>query len=272
MRQRPDLSAVSAPAAAGAAAWLDVQLPTVEENLALDEALLELAHEGLAATACVRTWMATEPVAVLGSSCRLDDEVDLAACAAAGARVVRRPSGGGTVLLGPGCLMWSVIAPHPAGAPPIETLHAGMLEPLAAAISRELSASDRTAGRRVERRGTSDLALVEDATGGTTVERKVSGNALRVRRSGVLYHGTLLDAFDLALVDRLLRHPPREPDYRGRRPHGDFIANLGLGRETLQRIVREAFNATLPGGAWPRDRVARLVAERYAAHDWTSRL
>ena len=147
-----------------------------------------------------------------------------------------------------------------------------MLDPLAAGISRELTASDRTAGRRVERRGTSDLALVEDATGGTTVERKVSGNALRVRRSGVLYHGTLLDAFDLALVDRLLRHPPREPDYRGRRPHGDFIANLGLGRETLQRIVREAFNATLPGGAWPRDRVARLVAERYAAHDWTSRL
>jgi lipoate-protein ligase A len=100
----------------------------------------------------------------------------------------------------------------------------------------------------------------------------VSGNALRVRRHGVLYHGTLLDSFDLGMVGRVLRHPPREPDYRSRRSHGDFLANLELGRETLERIVRTAFNATISHGDWPRDRVARLVAERYAASDWTSRL
>jgi lipoate-protein ligase A len=269
VRQRPDLSAVAPPAPALPATWLDISLPSAEENLALDEALLELAHEGLATTVCVRTWMAAEPTVVLGSSSRVDEEIDLQVCEAAGVRVVRRPSGGATVVLGPGCLMWSVITPHPAGVPPIEAIHASMLEPLAAAINETLPRVVPHAGWRVARRGTSDLAVSVD---GESPERKVSGNALRVRGHGVLYHGTLLDRFDLGLVGRVLRHPPREPDYRSRRQHGDFLVNLDLGMETLERIVRTAFHATLTHGEWPRDRVARLVTERYGTSDWTSRL
>ncbi len=266
MRQRPDLSAVPPPAPPLPAVWLDISLPTVEENLALDEALLELAHEGRSQATCVRTWMAAEPAVVLGSSSRIDAEIDPQACAAAGVRVVRRPSGGATVVLGPGCLMWSVITPYAEGVPPIEAIHAAMLEPLAAAINDALPTPG---SRRVARRGTSDLAVFTDCD---ATERKVSGNALRVRRHGVLYHGTLLDSFDLGLVGTVLRHPPREPDYRSRRPHGEFLANLGLGRERLEQIVRAAFHATRTHGEWPRDRVARLVAERYGTSEWTSRL
>ena len=242
--------------------WLDVEPDTVEEQLALDEALLEEAHEGLATATVVRTWMAREPVVVVGSSSRLEEEVDLAACRQAGVRVVRRPSGGLTVVLGPGCLMWSVIEPHPAGAPPIDRIHARMLDPLAAALSR-------VAGVRgtVTRRGSSDL-VIEAGDGA----RKVSGNALRVRRHGVLYHGTLLDDFDIGLVERTLRHPPREPEYRARRPHGEFLANLRLGRDVLSAAVREAFVTACSRTVWPQARVARLVAERYACPAWTARL
>ena len=244
------------------AVWLDVKLDSVEEQLALDEALLEEAHEGEASAAVVRTWMASEPVVVVGSSSRVEDEVDLDACRAAGVRVVRRPSGGLTVVLGPGCLMWSVVEPHPAGAPPIERIHARMLDPLAAALSQALSLPGGVA-----RRGSSDLVV-----GGTGGERKVSGNALRVRRHGVLYHGTLLDDFDIGLIERILRHPPREPDYRARRPHREFLANLGLGIRVLEAALREAFAATHVRTTWPQARVARLVAERYASPAWTNRL
>ena len=271
MRQRPDhpTSPLDGSSPAPPAVWLDVTLPSAEQNLALDEALLELAHEGLATTACVRTWMAAEPVVVLGSSSRGDEEIDRLFCETAGVQLVRRPSGGATVVLGPGCLMWSVVTPHPEGVPAIEAIHAAMLEPLAAAINAVLPAVDRPASRRVARRGTSDLAVCTDHD---LTERKVSGNALRVRRHGVLYHGTLLDSFDLGLVAKVLRHPPREPDYRSRRSHDDFLANLGLGRTALEAVVRTAFNATLVEHDWPNERVARLVAERYAANDWTSRL
>lgn len=252
-----------------AAAWLEAGPASVAEQLALDEALLELAHEGLLATACVRTWMAEQPAVVLGSSCRIDAEVDRAACADAGVAILRRPSGGGTVVVGPGCLMWTVVEPHPAGAPPIEAIHAGLLEPLAAAVTAALAAAGGPP-RRVERRGTSDLALADGA--GTGGRRKVSGNALRVRRHGVLYHGTLLDDCDLDLVGRVLRHPPREPDYRAGRPHGEFLANLGLGRAALDRAVRAAFAATTVMTGWPRDRVERLLRDRYASAAWTERL
>jgi lipoate-protein ligase A len=241
--------------------WLGPELDSVEENLALDEALLEAAHEGRLAGGVVRTWMATAPTVVLGSSSRIAAEVDSDACAAEGVRLVRRPSGGLTVVLGPGCLMWSVITPYPEGSPGLEAIHAAMLEPLAAAL--------RSAGRDVHRRGTSDLAVVDAA-----VERKVSGNALRVKRHGVLYHGTLLDAFDLALVGRVLRHPPQEPAYRAGRSHAGFIANLGLGRRRLEAAVREAFRATAAasGGDAFLDRVRQLVGERYRSGDWTNRL
>ena len=263
MRQRraaadpvPEVSTIPC---AAPAVWLEAAPGGVEEQLALDEALLEEAHEGVRTGTVVRTWMAAEPTIVVGSSSRVAEEVDLDACAARGVRVLRRPTGGLAVVLGPGCLMWSVVTHHPQGAPAIDALHAAMLDPLGAAL--------RAAGRAVVRRGSSDLALVD-----ADAERKVSGNALRVRRHGVLYHGTLLDAFDLELVGHVLRHPPREPGYRGGRPHGRFLANLGLGAERLAAAVRSAFNAVERSAAWPRDRVARLVRDRYADAGWTHRL
>jgi lipoate-protein ligase A len=258
VRQRPDESPMNA-APLPAATWLAAGPSTVEEQLALDEALLEEAHEGLVRETVVRTWMATEPTVVLGSSSQIGVEIDLATCQRLGIRVVRRPSGGLTVVLGPGCLMWTVVTHHPLAAPAIEAIHAATLEPLAAAL--------REAGRPVARRGTSDLAVVSEAG-----DRKVAGNALRVRRHGVLYHGTLLDRFDLDLVSQVLRHPPREPDYRGRRPHGTFLANLELGRDRIDAAVRAAFAATSERLTWPQDRVQRLVRERYADPGWTARL
>ena len=159
--------------------------------LALDEALLEEAHEGVRGETVVRTWMATHPVVVVGSSSRVEEEVDVAGCEAAGVPILRRPSGGATVILGPGCVMWSVVTPHPAGVPAMERIHAAMLDPLVGALV--------SAGLPVSRQGTSDLVLaVAAGEGAPATLMKVSGNALRVRRHGVLYHGTLLDRFDLA--------------------------------------------------------------------------
>lgn len=255
MRQRDVAAAPRAPAGA---CWLDAELGGVAENLALDEALLAEAHDEPLHRGVVRTWMAAEPTVVLGSSSRLDEEVDVSACERLGVRVVRRPSGGLTVLLGPGCLTWSVIVRHPQAAPAIDRVHAEMLEPLCAAL--------RAAGRPVLRRGSSDLAVALDG-----VERKVSGNALRVRRHAVLYHGTLLDSLDLTLVARVLRHPPREPGYRAGREHGDFLANLRLGRPALEAAVRAAFGAVESRRDWPGERVAALVRERYSDPAWTCR-
>lgn len=243
----------------GPAFWLDAEPATVAENLALDEALLDEAHEGRLACAVVRTWMAVEPTVVLGSSSQVEREIDLEACHAGGVAVLRRPSGGLTVVIGPGCLMWTVVVPVTPAAPPVDRIHAALLDPLAESLT--------AAGRAVIRRGTSDLAIDVDGS-----VRKVSGNALRVRRQAILYHGTLLDDFDLGLIQRVLRHPPREPGYRAGRDHAAFVANLRLGRVALDAAVRRAFAAEEVRREWPRERVASLVQGRYLDGGWTHRL
>jgi hypothetical protein len=93
-----------------------------------------------------------------------------------------------------------------------------------------------------------------------------------VKKRAVLYHGTFLDAFDLSLIDSLLPHPPREPDYRGSRPHRDFLTNVGLGLGVIREAVREAFGASRVSRWFPRDRVESLLASRYRKADWTERL
>lgn len=247
------------PATAGPACWLDVELPSVAENLALDEALLAEAHDRMPAPTVVRTWMADAPAVVLGSSSRGAAEIDVEACRAAGVPVLRRPSGGLSVVLGPGCLMWTVVTAWTAPALAVDAIHAAILDPLHDAL--------RAAGRNVVRCGSSDLAI--ESRGSL---RKVSGNALRVSRGVVLYHGTLLDTFDLALVGRVLRHPPREPGYRGGRDHGEFLANLALGRGPLEHAVRRAFRAEVRRTDWPRERVAQLLHTRYLDASWTDRI
>src|SRR5713101_1696181 len=87
---------------------LDLTLPTAAENLALDEALL-LDAEAAAGGEVLRLWEWPAFAVVLGSASRLAEDVDEAACLADGVPILRRASGGGTVLLGPGCLCYSLV-------------------------------------------------------------------------------------------------------------------------------------------------------------------
>ena len=242
--------------------WLDESilppLITAAEQLAVDEALLNQAEIGDLTNPVVRTWQATAPAVVLGSSSQLCQEVNRDVCAKLDIPVLRRPSGGATVILGPGCVMWSVITPF-KDKPSLDAIHASMLEPLAAELSK--------AGKSVVREGTSDLVI-------STAEgvKKVSGNALRVRRHSVLYHGTLLDSFPLGLVGQLLQHPPREPQYRMKRQHEEFLANLSIGRKQIDNAVQTAFSAWNTKTTWPSNEVKTLVESRYGQFRWTERL
>ena len=56
--------------------WLSYELSNAAENLALDEALLDEMHDEMLGRCVVRTWMSSEPVVIVGSSSRLQKEVD----------------------------------------------------------------------------------------------------------------------------------------------------------------------------------------------------
>src|SRR5262245_56874304 len=88
--------------------FLDLTLPTPAENLALDEALLVEAEAGRGGES-LRLWEYPRPMVVLGAACRLADDVHEAHCHDANIPILRRSSGGGTVMLGAGCLCFSLV-------------------------------------------------------------------------------------------------------------------------------------------------------------------
>jgi lipoate-protein ligase A len=233
--------------------FLDLTLPSPQENLALDEALLLEAEAGRGGEA-LRLWEWPSPVVVLGSACRLAEDVDEPACAESGVPVVRRSSGGGTVLWGRGCLLYSLVLRFDRDPALTE------IRPSYRHILGRVAEALGVAG--VEYAGVSDLAV-----GG----RKFSGNAQQRKRDHLLHHGTILYDFDLAQVGRYLRVPPRQPEYRAGRAHEEFLCNLDLPAEEVRRRLRAAWGADGRMTGWPAGQVRRLVAEKYALEAWTRR-
>ncbi len=215
---------------------IDRSEPTPDENLAVDESLLaacqaaESRHERSACAQPVevlRFWESARPVVVLGRSGRVDRDVDAAACARADVPVLRRVSGGGAVVLGPGCLNFSLILSLNArpALRDVETSLRIVLSTLARALPVE--------GLHVE--PPADLCWRGD---------KVSGHAQYRTRDALLHHGTILYDMDLALMSALLTEPVRQPAYRARRSHAAFVRNLPLTMDIIKQAVARAWDAT----------------------------
>src|SRR3989338_382174 len=88
--------------------YLDYTHPLPEMNLAIDEALLTFVDDGAAAPV-LRFWESPSYFIVMGYSSPSQHDVHVAACQADGLAILRRCSGGGTVIQGPGCLNYALI-------------------------------------------------------------------------------------------------------------------------------------------------------------------
>lgn len=199
----------------------------IADNLTEEARLLE-EIDGNPSAACLRLWEQPTPAVIVGRSNVIDVEVDVAACAADQVPILQRSSGGGTVVLGPGCLCYALVLP-------ISETHRRLgVTAVTAKIMQQLANALSRPGQPVIVQGVSDLVL--DG-------RKFSGNAQRWRRHALLHHGTVLYDFDLALIGRYLRFPSRVPDYRDKRTHLDFVRNLDLTREEIVERLSRAWNA-----------------------------
>ena len=238
--------------------FLALTRPDPREDLALDEALLRETNDR-GGPGALRIWERPAYCVVLGRANRADLNVNRPACGADGVPVLRRASGGGTVLLGPGALCWSLVLPvgPPRGVP-------GDIPAVTAAIMRRLADAVRplVPGAGVD--GTSDLTV--PGPDGDRV--KVGGNAQRWLKSAVLHHGTLLYRFDLPTIGRYLSDPECQPDYRAGRGHRAFVTNLPVSREELVAALNAAFGATGPPAEAPLGLMRSLYEERYADPAW----
>ncbi len=259
-----------------APACLDLTLPTPAENLACDEALLDAAEAGQGGEV-LRFWEPQEYFVVLGYANRASQEVDLEACRSRGVPVLRRCSGGGAVLQGPGCLNYSVVLriERSAALASITSTNRFILQRHADTLMNLLAQTTEARGQKAEGgRQRSEpptaapLIQVQGFTDLTFGGLKCSGNSQRRRRRYLLFHGTFLLAFDLTLVAALLRFPSRQPAYRQNRSHQDFCTNLGLGANEVKSALQSAWNASQTLESVPLSAINTLAREKYSTTAW----
>jgi len=239
-------------------------LATPEENLAFDEALAVLCEEE--GVESLRFWEPKNYFVVIGYANKIKQETLLENCRARNISVLRRVSGGGTVLQGPGCLNFALALRVPDHGPLVSIPESNQF-----ILKRNARAFIEKCGLAVAVAGQTDLAIEG---------KKFSGNAQRRFRRSLLFHGTFLLNFDLDIMDEFLPMPSRQPAYRQNRSHRDFLMNLGISSETVQRLLAEAWNAVAhtsrschPDSLTKRlpDIVRRLVQEKYGRPEWNEK-
>jgi lipoate-protein ligase A len=148
---------------------------------------------------------------VHGPSCVPENEIILDHCTIDNVPVYERRSGGGTVVLSSGMIIIVVTGEKNGIENPLlifKIIHTSLITVL------------KNHGiTTVVERGISDLAIGD---------KKVLGSSLYMGKKPPFfyYQSSLLVNTDLFLMDRYLKHPPREPDYRSGRDHGAFCTTL----------------------------------------------
>ncbi|MCW5556591.1 MAG: lipoate--protein ligase family protein [Verrucomicrobiae bacterium] len=228
--------------------------------LAWEEALLDAVDAG--AEDLLWFWESPVPFVVVGYGQSRARETNLAACEGAGIPVLRRSSGGGTVLQGPGCLSYGLALRIEPGGPLDSITGANR-----AILSRATRALQPLLGHPVSVDGHTDLTLL-DSDGR---RRKFSGNAQRRKRHALLFHGTILLSLDLGRMSEFLRPPSWEPEYRTGRNHAEFLVNTRLSPDTIQKAFSAEWSLRGLLTDLPIQAHRQHLESRYGRPDWHAR-
>ncbi|MGH7990666.1 MAG: lipoate--protein ligase family protein, partial [Limisphaerales bacterium] len=235
---------------------LDLSFSSPAENLACDEALLEWREENNGEE-ILRFWESPETFVVVGYANKIATEVNVANCEAKKIPILRRCSGGGTVLQGRGCLNYALILRIAENSPFTNISSANQF-----IMERNREAVQSAIGSRqsaISIRGHTDLTIGDS---------KFSGNSQRRRKKFLLFHGTFLLNFNLALVGEFLPMPSKEPDYRNSRHHMAFLMNLALPAADVKAAMQKIWKANLPLENPPLEKISKLSREKYATREW----
>jgi lipoate---protein ligase len=234
--------------------FLELTFADPAANLACDEALLETAEAGTPHAECLRIWQPTNHFVVLGHSNRTAAHVDLVACREREIPILRRISGGGTVVQGPGCLNYSLILENGERRNIADTFRY--------VLERHCRVTEELLGKAARFEGISDL---------TIDGRKFSGNAQYRKARFVLVHGTFLLKFDLQMIEQVLPVPAEQPAYRANRSHGMFVANLHLDSRQLVDALKHVWRANEILTGVPNGRIEQLARDRYSKSEWSEK-
>jgi lipoate---protein ligase len=165
---------------------------------------------------------------VHGPSCIIPNEIYIDNCDFANVPILERRGGGGTVVLSEGMSIIVVVGFRNGrhALPIFNSIHHAMILLL-----------DRYGIKNLEQQGISDITINNS---------KILGSSLYLGSKPQLYYyqSCLMVSSEIELLNRYLKHPPREPDYRNSREHSSFCTTLhnegyAISVETINAVFRE---------------------------------
>ena len=154
-------------------------------------------------------WIPSETCIVLGRSNNPVDSLIVKNVVADEITVYKRPSGGETVVLSNKMIVLSTSVEQTnfkSGRSYFKDYNTKIISAL-----RKLGIED------LGYKGISDI---------TINELKILGSSIYQNKFVVFYHAVLNVSESVSLIDKYLKHPVREPDYRMNRNHRDFVTSL----------------------------------------------
>ncbi|GIX43379.1 MAG: hypothetical protein KatS3mg129_3112 [Leptospiraceae bacterium] len=198
----------------------DLKLRSPYLAIAIEEVLAEYYSKKDDFEALVRFWL-NPPAIVLGRTCKVLDNIKPEVLSEYYQNrnkiaIVRRLSGGGTVYHSQGNLNYTIMFPLNK----YKELYS-IKESFEIILNFVISALEKQ-NIKASILGLSDLVLyTKDGY------KKFSGNSQFRKFNILVHHGTiLLDPKVIEEVENVLKHPPKEPDYRRGRKHKEFLVSL----------------------------------------------
>jgi lipoate-protein ligase A len=233
--------------------YIQLDCLTPESYLTYEEALLDECEANPLHEITIN-WEAKFPFIVLGYANKFQQEVNLDICKRQNIPVLRRISGGGTVLQGPGCLSYALILKIPS---------TGLLSTVVGTnqyiMERMKQILQPLCPEAIQVQGTTDL---------TIGNRKFSGNSQRRRKSHLLFHGTILYAAQWDLIESVLLLPGKQPEYRKQRTHREFMTDFPATKEDIIKAIRKGWKAETCFPDNIGSLVKNLISNKYATNEW----
>ncbi len=157
----------------------------------------------------MKFWVPTETLVVIGNGSKPQNEIVADMIRTDRIPVVRRSTGGCAVVLSRkmAIVSFAVYTENQRDSGEYFRIFNSII----------IDALTKMGVRDVSHKGRSDIAIGE---------QKIAGTAIYRNKRSVFYHGVINLAGDAKQIDRYLKHPPREPEYRRNRKHSEFVTSL----------------------------------------------
>jgi lipoate-protein ligase A len=255
-------------------------------NMAIDEAIFVAQKASFQPTLRFYDWL--QPAFSFGYFQQITHEVDVAACASHGIELVRRMTGGGTVIHG-WDVTYTVIAPHGSGVLPKDISAAYHV--ISDCLINGLQRLSVDAGRQIEKPGAEsrdnpsgvalpNICLTNPAQYDIMLNgNKIAGVSQRRNQIGAMYQGYI--ALDMPPPDVLAlasKRFSRDQVMAGKSTAINLGRSTPIYRKQLEDAVAAGFEETfsirlVKGERFPKEIEATksLVQTKYATAEWNFR-